>query len=669
MCFAFCATGLVFLLGCSSGARSAATEIPLPSAGPTKTAPSGYQGLGSDSIGTETVRQFAAKPLPADLSRKVQGFLDVRSPGLGMLNGKKKQVFFSWRVTGVNQVWRLDSPKSFPVQMTGGEDPTFLADMTPDGQWLVLGRDRAGEENPGLYLQSTAGGPLRLIQHLPKVQTAFQYVSQDSRFVYYHANDREPDSYAIYRFEISSGKKELLFSEKGIWSIGDVLVDKKFLLVKATGSLSREYYQWDLQTKELLPLLGQGEKEQYNVRFAEKEGDFFVLTNKLSDFAKIYRWNLQNKKLVPLRELQVKGEIEGMSIDTGRTRMVISYSHLGYNRVAGLDLKSLSTISFPDFPEADQVYPGSISKEGNHLMIGVDVHNRPRVSYSYNFKTKLMTQWVVPSQPEVETSAFVRARLETFPARDGTQIPMFVRAADKCKKGKALCPIIVHFHGGPEGQSTPGFSLFAQSFVDEGFVYIEPNVRGSDGYGKIWLALDDGAKRLNVITDIEDAAIFLKKEYSIKGEFPKIGVMGGSYGGYSTLMAMTRFAGAYDAGVSNVGMSNLVTFLQNTAPYRRILRTSEYGDLEKDREALVKLSPITYIDQLKAPLLIIQGVSDPRVPVGEALQMFESLKKKGIQSDLILFADEGHGSQKRGNQVLEWGHELQFFNKHLKSTK
>ena len=145
--------------------------------------------------------------------------------------------------------------------------------------------------------------------------------------------------------------------------------------------------------------------------------------------------------------------------------------------------------------------------------------------------------------------------------------------------------------------------------------------------------------------------------------------MGGSYGGYSTLMAMTRFAGAYDAGVSNVGMSNLVTFLQNTAPYRRILRTSEYGDLEKDREALVKLSPITYIDQLKAPLLIIQGVSDPRVPVGEALQMFESLKKKGIQSDLILFADEGHGSQKRGNQVLEWGHELQFFNKHLKSTK
>ena len=130
-------------------------------------------------------------------------------------------------------------------------------------------------------------------------------------------------------------------------------------------------------------------------------------------------------------------------------------------------------------------------------------------------------------------------------------------------------------------------------------------------------------------------------------------------------MGMTKFAGTYDAGMAAVGMSNLVTFLQNTAPYRRALRMPEYGDLEKDREALVALSPVTYIDQLKSPLMIVQGVNDPRVPVGEALQFQSILEKKGIPSSLILFADEGHGAEKKDNQVLQTGHILEFFKKHL----
>jgi len=130
-------------------------------------------------------------------------------------------------------------------------------------------------------------------------------------------------------------------------------------------------------------------------------------------------------------------------------------------------------------------------------------------------------------------------------------------------------------------------------------------------------------------------------------------------------MGMTRFAGAYDAGVSVVGISNLVTFLQNTAPYRRILRTSEYGDPDKDRATLVKLSPVTYVDQAKAPLLLIQGVSDPRVPVGETLQIHDALAARKIPVELVLFADEGHGAQKRENRVQMFGQALLFLKKHL----
>ena len=216
-----------------------------------------------------------------------------------------------------------------------------------------------------------------------------------------------------------------------------------------------------------------------------------------------------------------------------------------------------------------------------------------------------------------------------------------------------------------EGQAVPGFSTRAQLFVDAGFVYVEPNVRGSEGYGKAWLHADDGAKRLAVITDIEDAAKHVRAAFAVGGKAPKVGVYGGSYGGYSAMMAMTRFAGAYDAGASVVGIANLVTFLRNTAPYRRPLRISEYGDPDKDAEALVALSPVTYVDRVKAPMILVQGASDPRVPVGEAVQIHEALKGKGIDAPLIVFADEGHGAQKRGNIVLQTGHVLRFFETHL----
>ncbi|HXY39519.1 MAG TPA: prolyl oligopeptidase family serine peptidase, partial [Vicinamibacteria bacterium] len=212
----------------------------------------------------------------------------------------------------------------------------------------------------------------------------------------------------------------------------------------------------------------------------------------------------------------------------------------------------------------------------------------------------------------------------------------------------------------------PGFALSSQFFVDAGFVLVEPNVRGSDGYGKTWLDADNGPKRLGILSDIEDAATWARTTFAANGKAPRVGVMGGSYGGYSTLIAMTKLAGAYDAGVSIVGISNLLTFLQNTAPYRRMLRISEYGDPVKDKDALIELSPTTHIAKLKAPLLIEAGATDPRVPVGEAVQMYEAAQKTGVPTELIIFADEGHGAGRRDNQVLMVGHALRWMNQYLK---
>ena len=632
-----------------------------------------YSGLGKDSLDPATLKRYAPTALPPTVTRPIESIMDLRSPGLGMVTPNGKQMFFTWGITGTVQVWRLDGANKFPVQVTGGQDATTIAGITPDGKYLFLSRDRQGEESPGLYLQSTNGGKLEEIQHLAGVRTSLQYIGNDSRIIYFSANDVKPDSIVIYRYDLQTKKKVQISGGEGVWWIADVFVNsqtgdrEKFLFAKATGSLSREYSEYDVKTRTTTAMLGQNEQEDYIVQYGISKDEYLVLTPKFGEFRRLYRY--KDQKFTPITP-ELKSDVESFDIDEQRQRILYAINDGGYTRLKAIAADTLAEIKLPEFANADHVHTGSTTRNGRFTTIGVETAKSPRLSYVYDWQTQKLTQWVLPSTPEIDTSKFTAAKLENYTTRDGTSIPMFVYKSSQCentdqKPLEKPCPVIVHFHGGPEAQSTAGFNRYAQLFVDAGFVFLEPNVRGSDGYGKTWLNADNGRDRLKVLTDIEDASIYIRKNWQINGLTPKIGVVGGSYGGYATLIAMSKFAGSYDAGVSNVGISNLITFLNNTAPYRRILRISEYGDPVKDRQALIDLSPVTYSDRIKSPLLIIQGANDPRVPVGEAVQIQKILEQKKIPSQLVIFPDEGHGSSKRSNQVLEIGYTLDFFKKHL----
>lgn len=645
-------------------------------------ADSSYQGLGKDSVSAQQIEKFQPKSLPPELTRRIQSFFDIRAPGMGMIHPDGKQLFFTWKITGVTHVFKLDNPKGFPVQLTGGEDATGLVDLTADGKFLVITRDRNGEENPGLYLQSTRGGELKKIQHLPKIQTLFAFSSEDSRYIYYRSNDVKADSYYIYRYDIKTEKKELVFSDLGYWVVEDHWKDSKLLLAKAITNTASEHYELDLNTKKITPLLGVGEKEDYSISYGLHGNQFVVKTNKFSEEHRLYFYENQKFQLIAPTEKEIKSkiknkkpsneyefvnEIESFSVDPKNKYLAYSWNKMGYTHLDLLDLKTLKKIPIQiDQSKADHVYNGTWSKTGQQIMLGIDNGVSPRISYSLNLKSGLLTQWVLPSVPEIDTADFVRAKSVMIPSEFG-EMPAFVRIPKVCET--KLCPVIVHFHGGPEAQSQPGFSAIFQLFASSGFIVLEPNVRGSSGYGKKYLDADNGANRLKVIEDLRTVSVFAKKTWAKNGVEPKVGVMGWSYGGYATMYAMTKFAGSYDAGVALVGISHLISFINNTAAYRRALRIPEYGDPEKDKEAMLELSPISHIQSIKDPLLIIQGVSDPRVPVGEAVQMYQQMQNKNISGELILFADEGHGSQKRSNQVLEIGHTLLFFQKHLTTEK
>jgi dipeptidyl aminopeptidase/acylaminoacyl peptidase len=625
--------------------------------------PATQAGTGQSGAATpDVLARYAAPPLPADLRRKVQATFDLRSPGAGQLSPDGTRLFFNWSVTGSSQVWRIDGPQRFPVQLTGGEDPTTLQTVMPDGRHIVVSRDQGGTENYALYLQPADGGPLQTIIQKDGVRAFLGSVSRDGASIFYSANDRKPDSFAIYRFDVASRQAELIFEQDGLWGVADARDDGRLLLSKTTGNTSSEYFGYDPATKTLTPFLGQGESEDYDVEFGVPDGELIVRTPKLGDFQRLYRYTVDTKQLSPITP-EMAHDVSGFGVNQDGGRILYTVNEGGHTRPRALDGRSFAERSLPDLPSADHVYFGSSTRDGRYTAITVDSSTALPSHSVLDWTTGALTKWHVPSAPEIDTSRFAAATLETYPARDGTPIPMFVRRPATC--AAQPCPVVVEFHGGPEGQSTPGWDPGAQRYVDAGFIHVTPNVRGSDGYGKTWLHSDNGPKRLDVITDIEDCARFLRANWGANGQAPKIGITGASYGGYAALVGMTMFAGAYDAGVSSVGMSNLATFLNNTAAYRRHLRITEYGDPDKDRDALRRLSPITYIDRVKAPLLIIQGANDPRVPVSEALQMQTALDRRRVGSQLILFGDEGHGSAKRDNRVLEAGHTLRFFLEHL----
>lgn len=618
-----------------------------------------YSGLGAESVTPEDIATFAAPPLDSRITRRIQTMLDVRGASAGTLTRDGRRMFFNWRVTGNTQVWRQDGAMKLPIQLTGGEDNTSVAGVAPDDSYVVVQRDVGGQENPGIYLLDPRGGALKVVQHADKVRTRLQFISDDSRYLYFTANDIKADAYAIYRYDVKAGQRELVFDQPGLWEIADQRGDE-WLLIKNLGNTQQEVYTYNVASKQLAPLLGQNEVEEYAVMWGAKPGQVLVQTNKLGEYHRLY--TLVGGRLTPITP-EMRADVQSFAIDHARKRIYYSINDQGYTKTEVLDARTLEPVRLPKLPIADHTSLSSLSRNGRYAQFTLSGAKMPATPVVYDWQTKKVTTWRVPETPEVDVGTFANQSVETYPARDGTSIPMIVRRPDKCAADP--CPVIVAFHGGPESQARPGFSATAQLYVDAGFVLVEPNVRGSAGYGKTWLHDDDGPKRLRVITDIEDAARYIRRAWAKNGVAPKIGVMGGSYGGYSTLMAMTYFAGAFDAGVALYSISSLDTFLMNTAPYRRILRISEYGDPVKDKEAIKQLSPITHVAKVKAPLLLVQGVNDPRTPVGEAVAIYRTLEARKIPAGLILFPDEGHGATKRSNIVLQIGHTIAFFEKHL----
>src|SRR6185503_4786725 len=348
------------------------------------------------SLSPQEVAKYAPGALPDRVSRKIQTMIDVRGTGGGLTTSKGDRQIYTSRITGVDQIWRQDGPMKFPVELTGGEDRTAAIALAPDESFLVVARDVGGGENPGLYLLSPEGGPLKMVQHVPKVQTTLQYVSDDSKSLYFRANDKDPASYVIYRYDIASEKREAVFDDKGLWRIADHRGDATWLMVKDLGSTQQEVYEYDRKARKLTPVLGQGEVEQYDVAYGARPGQILVRTNKLGDFERLY--SLEAGKLTALSP-DVKHDVDQFKIDDARARIYYRTNQDGYERLAVLDARTGKPLALPKLPDADNVSLAGVSRNGRFAEVAIEGSTVVPRTLTLDWQTGKLTAWRVPNTP------------------------------------------------------------------------------------------------------------------------------------------------------------------------------------------------------------------------------------------------------------------------------
>ncbi|MGY5864066.1 MAG: S9 family peptidase [Candidatus Thorarchaeota archaeon] len=601
---------------------------------------------------------------------RFEDYLAVETAGGATWHPDGTRIAFTSDATGLYQIYTCDIEKGETLprkQLTDEEDrctdPRFLSDGT-----LIFTRDRGGNENFQIGLIDVDGSQHWLTKDL-EVKHRVSRASKD--YLYYVANLTDRSRLDVYRWKIPlrENEPELIYKpEAGIIVVAGSSPDEsQVLMIQYFGNMDQHLLLLDIISGNLLDLTaaisGNQSVRWEVVRWLDAD-NILVNTDFKADFKRLAIISTSGdfKPLDDLAEI-VKFEIEKHahvydSIWTYFVENKEGYSTIHRAKFSKISATDFETLSFPlrgVIPAGDARSWGiglRLSADEHMLAVTVSSGNQPTNVWIVNIKD--MSYWKANegSTAGLDPSKFVEPTLHRFDSFDGLSVPYFryLPLGDEPKGG---WPTLLMIHGGPESQIRPDYQSTVQFYLASGFAAITPNIRGSAGYGRRYLDLDNVEKRLDSIMDIKHLALHLKsRDKEINGD--RLAVYGGSYGGFAVLSAMTEHPELWKAGVDIVGISNFVTFLENTAAWRRSLRESEYGSMEHDMETLIKVSPIHKINRIAAPLFIIQGDNDERVPLSESIQMHDKLKEKGLPVKMLRFADEGHGLAKLKNRITAY---------------
>ncbi len=595
--------------------------------------------------------------IPASLADEVGRYSEFRYAGFSSWHPVKREMLISTRFGDTYQVHFVRFPGGARTQLTFFKERVGGASFQPvKGDYFVFSKDIGGNENFQKFRYDFATGKSTLLTDGKSRNIGGVWSNKGGLFAY-HSTRRTGKDVDVYVIDPSNPVSDRLLAqvEGGGWGVVDWSPDDSKLLLGEYLSVN-ESYLWLLDAKTgektLITPKGDSLKVAYgDAKFSKDGKGIYYTSDKNSEFQRLTYMDLATKQEKVLSG-GINWDVDEFALSADRTMVAFVTNEDGISVLHMMDLKSGKERSLPKLP-VGLIYGIAWHDNGKEIAFNFASSKASYDPYSVNIETGKIERWVTSETGGLNTENFSDAALIHWKSFDNKTISGFLYRPPTSFTGKR--PVIIDIHGGPEGQSRPDFLGRDNYYLNElGIAIIYPNVRGSTGYGKTFMKLDNGFLREDSYKDISALLDWIKTQPDLDAD--RIMVTGGSYGGHMTLAISTLYSDRIRCAIGIVGMSNLVTFLENTSGYRQDLRRVEYGD-ERDpkmREFLLKIAPINSADKIKKPLFIIQGANDPRVPVSEAEQMLATLKKIGTPAWYLVAKDEGHGFGKKRNQDFQF---------------
>ncbi len=590
--------------------------------------------------------------IPAALNEQLQRYANTRGAGLGGWIADGSGVLVSTRFAGTTQVHRVKAPRGAREQLTFHDEPIAAIASNPKRNGFVFGKDVGGSEFWQLYWFDLGTRETRLLTD-GKSRNGNPLWSRDGRQLAYSSTERNGKDTDVWILDLDSGARKAVVTGGGAWSATDFSPDGKELLVQRYVSINDvQPGVVDLASGKLMRFPVDGGKAAFGAfRFSPDGSRAWYTSDEGSEFKTLRFHDIASNKVTSLGG-GIPWDVEDYALSHDGRRVAFVSNEEGFSVLHLLDTQTLKELPLPTLPKG--VIGGlEFSPDDQRIAFALNSALSPSDLYTIDLAANAVTRWTESEVGGLDASRFVAPELVHFPTFDRVDgkprlIPAFYYRP-KAKDG-TRAPVVIQIHGGPESQARPVFNTDIQFLVDQlGIAVLVPNVRGSDGYGKSYVKLDDGYRREDSVKDIGALLDWIGTRPELDAQ--RVAVQGGSYGGYMVLAAMTHYDDRLRAGVDVVGISNFVTFLDNTESYRRDLRRAEYGD-ERDAKMkafLERISPTTNAKAITRPLFVAQGSNDPRVPASEAEQIVRSVRANGGTVWFLEFKDEGHGFRKKPN--------------------
>ncbi len=575
-----------------------------------------------------------------------------------------KWISFISNISGMPQVWIVPANGGYPRMVTNADDPVVDAEWSPASDWLAVTIAPGGGLNTQIYVVKPDGTGLRRLTDGGKDNNGFDAWTEDGRKIAMNSSRQDPAARDSFLIEVATGEITQVAKNPGVGGIANLSSDgRRALLGRLRNRGDNNLYLLDVASrKDTLLTPHQGIAEFFG-SLSPDGNTAYISSNKDRDSSVFARIRVAaNGAPGPIEILAERAgaEVDNILLNKQGTQAALVWNVKGRSELVLYDLASRKQIASPKLP-GELAGSMEFSRDGKKLAVTVSGAAQPADIWMLDLATNQFRQLTFSPRAGIDMTSLVRPELVTFRAHDGLELSGWLyRPRNQSGAGA----YVISFHGGPEGQERPVFRSDYQALLSQGIGVFAPNVRGSAGFGKRFVNLDNGELRVNGVKDIKSCVDYLVTNKIADAK--RIGITGGSYGGYMTMAGLTEFPDLFAAGVNLFGIVNFATFFQHTEPWMAAISTVEYGDPVKQRQMLDSLSPIYKLDRIKAATMVQHGANDTNVPVIEAEQIAKNLKERGVPVEYILFPDEGHGWRKIPNRIRSISEMVRFFDVHLK---